>query len=319
MINGTENNYQTFQGQEEEKELGKNTYAYQWRDYDPAIARFNKIDRFAEKYYGLTPYHFTANNPIRFIEVKGDYITIGIHDGDGNQVYSVLYENGKAYHYSKDENGNITKGDEYDGELAKKDKDGNIKGYKGDLGKTVRSLNKLSQNSKTAKGIISYLQESNHETNIRPNSKSNNHVFVDLERGDRYGVLNNNAYFWQALEKGNLVDYAPFSQIGSNNRLTWNPSTGIVGLGHELAHSYDAVRGLLDSRRVKFNGGIETVREIRAMYFENMIRKDLGKSLRKRYRDDGPVLVGADKNPLFYVNSFYINPSIPSIRRGLGF
>jgi len=28
VFNGVENNYQTFQGQEEEKELGKNTYAY---------------------------------------------------------------------------------------------------------------------------------------------------------------------------------------------------------------------------------------------------------------------------------------------------
>ena len=27
--------------------LSKTTYAYQWRDYDPVITRFNKIDRFA--------------------------------------------------------------------------------------------------------------------------------------------------------------------------------------------------------------------------------------------------------------------------------
>lgn len=43
------------QGQELEEELGKNTYAYQWRDYDPAIARFNKIDRFSEKYTDNSP------------------------------------------------------------------------------------------------------------------------------------------------------------------------------------------------------------------------------------------------------------------------
>ena len=50
--------------------------AYQWRDYDPAIARFNKIDRFAEKYQSLTPYHFTANNPIFFREIAGDSINV---------------------------------------------------------------------------------------------------------------------------------------------------------------------------------------------------------------------------------------------------
>ncbi|MFY0604503.1 MAG: hypothetical protein JXQ93_11165 [Flavobacteriaceae bacterium] len=63
-----------FQGQELEEELGKNTYAYQWRDYDPAIGRFFKIDRFAEKYQSITPYHFAANNPIFFKEIKGDSI-----------------------------------------------------------------------------------------------------------------------------------------------------------------------------------------------------------------------------------------------------
>ena len=66
-----------FQGQELEEELGKNTYAYQWRDYDPAIGRFNKIDRFSEKYYGISPYAFTANNPIYFKEIKGDSIGAG--------------------------------------------------------------------------------------------------------------------------------------------------------------------------------------------------------------------------------------------------
>src|SRR5690606_22183436 len=65
-----------YQGQELEEEFGKNTYAYQWRDYDPAIARFNKIDRFSEKYYSISPYAFTANNPIYFKEIKGDSINV---------------------------------------------------------------------------------------------------------------------------------------------------------------------------------------------------------------------------------------------------
>lgn len=62
------------QGQEFEEELGKNVYSYQWRDYDPAIARFNKIDRFAEKYISHSPYAFTKNNPILYREIAGDSI-----------------------------------------------------------------------------------------------------------------------------------------------------------------------------------------------------------------------------------------------------
>ena len=65
-----------YQGEELQTELDKNTYAYEWRDYDPAIGRFNKIDRFSEKYYEESPYHFSKNNPIYYREIKGDSIDV---------------------------------------------------------------------------------------------------------------------------------------------------------------------------------------------------------------------------------------------------
>ncbi|WP_298548923.1 DUF6443 domain-containing protein [uncultured Aquimarina sp.] len=70
----SENKHKTYQGKEYEEELGKDTYAFGWRDYDPATGRFSKIDRFSEKYYAVTPYHFSANNPIFFKEINGDSI-----------------------------------------------------------------------------------------------------------------------------------------------------------------------------------------------------------------------------------------------------
>src|SRR5690554_6105998 len=74
-----------YQGQEWQDELGLNTYAYQWRDYDPAIARFNKIDRFAEKYFDQTPYHFTRNNPLYFVDIAGDSLNVAqFRDYDKN-------------------------------------------------------------------------------------------------------------------------------------------------------------------------------------------------------------------------------------------
>lgn len=47
-----------------------------WRDYDPAIGRFFKVDRFAEKYYDKTPYNYAANNPVYFIDVMGDSVYV---------------------------------------------------------------------------------------------------------------------------------------------------------------------------------------------------------------------------------------------------
>ena len=34
------------------------------------------MDAFADKYPALTPYHYAANNPMRFIDINGDTITV---------------------------------------------------------------------------------------------------------------------------------------------------------------------------------------------------------------------------------------------------
>jgi RHS repeat-associated protein len=73
VITGRDHKKQ-FADKELEEELGLNTIAYGMRDYDPALGRFNKIDRFAEKYRSDTPYHYTLNNPILFREIQGDSV-----------------------------------------------------------------------------------------------------------------------------------------------------------------------------------------------------------------------------------------------------
>jgi len=84
-----------FANEEFEEDLGKNTVAYQWRDYDPAIGRFNKIDRFAEKYQNLSPYSFAANNPIRYKDIKGDSIT-GVSRKDARRARRIIRQNFKG-------------------------------------------------------------------------------------------------------------------------------------------------------------------------------------------------------------------------------
>ena len=93
-----------------EDELGKNTYAYQWRDYDPAIGRFNKIDRFAEMYDPISPYSFTANNPIVFREIRGDSLQLNAAnradiDATVDEVNNGL---GGFYNFEVDEDGNAS-------------------------------------------------------------------------------------------------------------------------------------------------------------------------------------------------------------------
>ena len=94
-----------YANKELEEDLDLNTISYGWRDYDPAIARFNKIDRFAGKYQSLTPYHFTANNPMLSKEIKGDsIIKVVIDDKSGyikgeNTIYidHTFYDDVKTF------------------------------------------------------------------------------------------------------------------------------------------------------------------------------------------------------------------------------
>lgn len=63
-----------YNGKELQDELGLNEYSYGWRDYDPAIGRWNVIDQLSEKYYRISPYAYVANNPITTIDPDGRYL-----------------------------------------------------------------------------------------------------------------------------------------------------------------------------------------------------------------------------------------------------
>lgn len=62
----------------------------------------------------------------------------------------------------------------------------------------------------------------------------------------------------------------------------------------------DGNAGFLDNRYTFFNGGQVEIREIRAVFYENMIRRELGKRFRKRYTPDEPRLLDSNGNPMFY-------------------
>jgi Effector protein len=58
----------------------------------------------------------------------------------------------------------------------------------------------------------------------------------------------------------------------------------LAAFAHEMFHAFDSVRGLLDRRSVEGEGmEFMEVTEYRAVYFENVIRKNLGRKYRKYY------------------------------------
>ena len=65
-----------YNGKELDSKKGLNWYDYGARHYDAALGRFTTNDRFAEKYYSMSPYQYGANNPVTNIDVNGDTIVV---------------------------------------------------------------------------------------------------------------------------------------------------------------------------------------------------------------------------------------------------
>jgi len=85
--NGIKNKY-LYNKKELQDELGQ--YDYGARFYDPVIARFGTLDRYAEKYMGNSPYQYGANNPILNIDMNGDSVIVG-SSITGNKVLNKAF------------------------------------------------------------------------------------------------------------------------------------------------------------------------------------------------------------------------------------
>lgn len=70
----TDSNVQArkFNGKEFDKMHGLNTYDYGARQYNPITARWDRVDPLAEKYYPFSPYMYCMNNPLKYVDIKGE-------------------------------------------------------------------------------------------------------------------------------------------------------------------------------------------------------------------------------------------------------
>lgn len=96
-----------YNGKELQDELQLNVYDYGWRQYDPAIGRFLKTDRFAEKYHQLTPYGYAANNPIFFVDIQGDSLRVANNQITKDYLNSAVKDKNQQY-VKYGDNGDVT-------------------------------------------------------------------------------------------------------------------------------------------------------------------------------------------------------------------
>ncbi len=60
-----------YNGKEYDTKNNLNWYDYGARYYDAALGRFTTVDPLAEKYYGINPYAYCLNNPIKYVDTDG--------------------------------------------------------------------------------------------------------------------------------------------------------------------------------------------------------------------------------------------------------
>ncbi|MEM6696805.1 MAG: RHS repeat-associated core domain-containing protein, partial [Bacteroidota bacterium] len=75
QIIGRDHNY-GYNGKEEQNELSLNWSDYGARNYDASLGRWMNIDPLADKYVGLSPYNYVANNPLVFVDPDGKDIVL---------------------------------------------------------------------------------------------------------------------------------------------------------------------------------------------------------------------------------------------------
>ena len=80
LSSGTSTNKYLYNGKEYENDFDLGWYDYGARFYDAQIGRWHVQDAMADKHQSYTPYHYTFNNPVRFIDEFGLDTNIYVFD-----------------------------------------------------------------------------------------------------------------------------------------------------------------------------------------------------------------------------------------------
>ena len=85
---------QKVNGKELDRMHGLDTYDYGARQYDPVLARWDRVDPLCEKYYGVSPYAYCGDDPVNILDFHGDSI-IAVSKISGlrllNEIHNTFY------------------------------------------------------------------------------------------------------------------------------------------------------------------------------------------------------------------------------------
>lgn len=174
-----------FNGMEWQNELDLNHYDFGARNYDPALGRWMNVDALSDLYPDWSPYNYTLNNPVFYIDPDGNYVDVSfIYKKDDNDEYKnpnlveafeffASTDFGKSFLSNYAEKGQAIAGHEYkkDGKFHKKGVDLHF-GDLDDSNTTTEATTsseefegglRLTINIRSGKQADEYIEEIGHE------------------------------------------------------------------------------------------------------------------------------------------------------------
>ena len=276
---------------DDEVKGGGNSYDFGARMYDSRVGRWLSVDDLESKYPNLAPYNFVANMPIIAIDPDGkDIIIVYQWEYKGqSKMKQLKYSDGKLY--------------TLDGKVW----DGNGTG-KTFFNAVKKDLNLLKNDHTDVKKVVNDLEDSFYNNFISNKNNTSSSKHKNQGDSDNEGIIGGA----RALDEtdndehkgkgGTWTIYDPFRLTEEYTSKYYKDNYGLesdtgtkdrfrparVTLGHEIFHAWEFLKKkmTLDSDVIVNNSG-EKIRtsEIRAVKFENLIRRSANEPIRIKYNN----------------------------------
>ena len=245
-------NLRLYNGKELQTDFDLSWYDFGNRMQDPQLGRFHTMDRFAEKYYSMTPYQYGGNNPVLFIDVNGDSLYIK------TLFRKLKYDGGKLYKKN---------GQEFSGKR---------RGY---VKKTYNALRTIGSKTEGS-ALVGELENSNFDFVIKRGHGKNN--FTPDNRGHAQIVTATGGAYLGISGSGGVIKWSPHTQNGGLNQAGSTERPSFISLGHEMGHGQQSGRGTANYS-VAMPGFNFSLDENSALHTENLLRAEHNIPLRTHY------------------------------------